>query len=74
MKIDSQTKFVLKNMVKAFGCDECETTWVHFKDGTNDGFYRLTENPETLCLNCQHIDKMIEHHAIMTAERWTNEN
>tara|TARA_Y100000004_G_scaffold146083_1_gene166840 strand:- start:1732 stop:1956 length:225 start_codon:yes stop_codon:yes gene_type:complete len=74
MKIDPQTEFVLSNMVQAWACDECNTTWIHFKDGSNDGFYRLTENPKILCPKCSQIDLTIEQHTIMTAERWTNEN
>lgn len=73
MKIDSQTEFVLKNMVESWVCRDCPTTWIHFKDGSNDGFYRLTENPKTLCQQCIKIDNIIEKHTIMTAERWTNE-
>ena len=73
MKIDAQTQFVLDNMVQAWACKECNTTWIHFKDGSNDGFYRLTEDPRILCSKCSEIDLRIEQNTIMTAERWTNE-
>ena len=74
MNIDSQTQFVLYNMVQAWDCDKCLTRWIHFRDGTNDGFCRLTKNPKILCPQCSEIDLKIEKAAIMTSERWTNDS
>ena len=74
MKIDSRTKYVLENMVESWGCHECPTIWIHFKDGSNIGFYRLTENPNILCPKCLEIDFTIEQNTIMTAEGWTNDS
>jgi len=73
MKIDDQIEFVLRNMQKAWQCHRCDCLWIHFAHGKQDGFYRLTENPDALCIRCQFVDAKIEEKAIITGERWSNE-
>ncbi len=73
MKIDDQIEYVLRNMQKAWECPRCDCLWIHFNHEEQDGFYRITEDPDALCKTCQYMDKIITQNAIITGERWSDE-
>ena len=73
MKINDQLQFVLDNLRQSWKCRTCGTLWMHFEHDNQDGFFRLCDDPDLLCDQCRFIDAAIESKAIITSERWSNE-
>jgi hypothetical protein len=75
MKIDKDIQHVLDNMLQNWKCKICHTLWIHYQESeTKKGFFRLTDDPKLLCHNCREIDFRIEQEALITSERWLNDN
>ena len=75
MKIDKDIQHVLDNMIDSWKCKTCHTLWIHYRESKNKkGFFRLTDDPKLRCHNCREIDFRIGQEALITSERWINDN